>query len=872
MGCTFSTPTPLSGSPPSWRPPPPQFRPPPGAPPQSWPPPPSTPPPGAPPSTARPPPPAVVPRPPGRPSFPSALRSSWTEGTSTGYEAVKNAPQFLVIPAYTGRVRVTLKQDTNAPAAAVALLGGRAGGTRYVGRWDDDASGRWGNFSYGGGAVDLDVRQGESYTLLVVTHTKGLRIGGSRSLEFTVELSNAATGAPLPLQCALAPMGSQTLDGKESVRSVAEERARRAAALASMRAAAEASPLNSPQRAHWEDFQAATAAVEAKRAECRRAGARFNDGWSGTKAAVGDGWEEGAEAVWADMGELCEVPAIVEGGFSLEDVQQGALGNCYFMACLADLAGGKGSELLDAVFVTAEPNPEGVYCIRLWVDGAWQWFFMDAQFLCHPGVYRVGDTRGYSGEPDIAIGRFRCLVSVKSKAPSEMWPSFLEKAWAMLHGSYADTDGDRVADAPCCAVMSPSFPLNFFVPHSLPGYNMEIKERITQEKLDSMWCKLAEVHNQGFFLTACARDATGSGSTRRLLRNGADSDGIVRDHEFSVLDLLDRAELPRLLKMRNPHGEGEWTGEYSDGDLASWTPALRAATSYSPELSGDDGIFWMPLKAFAVKFEVVKVTPRISLCEEGGEWRKAHAPGTFTSAAVEKATKLAYPEAQLCFAQFLLKPLAQGAFFISVMQRARRGERSPVRKLEMTASLYSYSGSDGIEPAQKMDWYSIGSMRARVKHVSGLRDNGLLNFEDVSLTPEAGCYVIIPEFKSFLHSNVDFEVSVSSKTPFELRVAAPGDPRASESGVVWVSGRQEDTATVVADSAHQAVSTQNFAAANAAPTPHPSTATQTASLPSSKGVPGKLPPWVKGGRSTTAATTGEGAVAVSNPLAQLGRS
>ena len=580
------------------------------------------------------------------------------------------------------------------------------------------------------------------------------------------------------------------------------------------------------------------------------------------------------------MSELCEVPAIVEGGYSLEDVQQGSLGNCYFMACLADLAGGEGSELLDSVFVTAEPNPEGVYCIRLWVDGAWQWFFMDAQFLCRSGVFREGDTRGgyYNGEPDIANGRFRCLVSVHSKAPSEMWPSFLEKAWAMLHGSYADTEGGRVRDAPCCAVMSPSFPLNFFIPHSLPGYHMIIGERITQSKMESMWCKLVEVHKQGFFLTAGARDATGSGSTRRLKKNGADSDGIMRKHAFSVLDLLDRAELPRLLKLRNPHGEGEWTGEYSDGDLASWTPAIRAATSYAPELSGDDGIFWMPLNAFTIKFDSVNVTPRISLCEEGGEWRKALAAGTFTSAAVEKAKQLPYPEADLCFAQFLLKPLVQGTFFISVMQRAPRCERTPIHKHEMRANLYSFSGADGIVPAQKMDWYHSIGTAARVKQVSGLRNNGLLNFEDVSLTPDAGCYVIIPQITSLLCDDVDFdiEVSVASKTPFELRVAAPGEAHASESGVVWVSGRHEDTSKggVVAAVEAEPRLLQSGAAANAAPTPSPSTAAHSASSPSSKGVPGKLPPWVKGGHSTTAATTGAGAgtVAVSNPLAQFSRS
>ena len=49
--------------------------------------------------------------------------------------------------------------------------------------------------------------------------------------------------------------------------------------------------------------------------------------------------------------------------------------------------------------------------------------------------------------------------------------------------------------------------------------------------------------------------------------------------------------------------------------------------------------------------------------------------------------------------------------------------------------------------------------------------------------------IVIPELEAVPGGNVDFEVAVVSKCAFELRVAAPGSARASDTGVVWVSGR-----------------------------------------------------------------------------------
>lgn len=44
-----------------------------------------------------------------------------------------------------------------------------------------------------------------------------------------------------------------------------------------------------------------------------------------------------------------------------------------------------------------------------------------------------------------------------------------------------------------------------------------------------------------------------------------------------------------LIKLRNPWGEGEWTGKWSDND-PEWTDALIKATE---KVDRDDGIFFM---------------------------------------------------------------------------------------------------------------------------------------------------------------------------------------------------------------------------------------------------------------------------------------
>jgi hypothetical protein len=74
-------------------------------------------------------------------------------------------------------------------------------------------------------------------------------------------------------------------------------------------------------------------------------------------------------------------------------------------------------------------------------------------------------------------------------------------------------------------------------------------------------------------------------------------------------------------------GRTEWRGALSDGDVAGWTPELRAALGRQAEDSKDDGVFWMPWEAVRAFFRYLHAswTPerfRFRACVHG-RWTKS---------------------------------------------------------------------------------------------------------------------------------------------------------------------------------------------------------------------------------------------------------
>ena len=59
----------------------------------------------------------------------------------------------------------------------------------------------------------------------------------------------------------------------------------------------------------------------------------------------------------------------------------------------------------------------------------------------------------------------------------------------------------------------------------------------------------------------------------------------------------------KLVKLRNPWGNKEWKGDWSDKS-PKWTPALRRELKVTDR---DDGSFWMSLEDFTHFFSFVTV-------------------------------------------------------------------------------------------------------------------------------------------------------------------------------------------------------------------------------------------------------------------------
>lgn len=106
------------------------------------------------------------------------------------------------------------------------------------------------------------------------------------------------------------------------------------------------------------------------------------------------------------------------GGIGPNDINQGGLGDCYFLAVLSSLA--EVPERIADMFVTKDLNAAGIYMVKFYINGIQHPVIVDDHLPCS----------GRSGKPAFATSQ-----------DAELWVSILEKAWAKLHGSYARTEG-----------------------------------------------------------------------------------------------------------------------------------------------------------------------------------------------------------------------------------------------------------------------------------------------------------------------------------------------------------------------------------------------------------------------------------------------
>jgi len=234
------------------------------------------------------------------------------------------------------------------------------------------------------------------------------------------------------------------------------------------------------------------------------------------------------------------------------DIAQGDLGNCYFMAALGALAARGQGDAIRKLFPPAGQHPErGLYTCRLFASGVEHEIEIDDLLPCTvqhapPGTFFPG------------YGTTRVETAFANPVRGELWVPLLEKAWAKLHGSYGRTSGG-----------SPGKSLEDLT--GAPNYKILTQTLMNKASSSSngqqqLWAILREAEKQRYPCCASAITEAELDKTTRIVRGAAAAaKGLTLQHAYTVMGTYTVPQKyggQRLVRLRNPHGRHSWQGDW----------------------------------------------------------------------------------------------------------------------------------------------------------------------------------------------------------------------------------------------------------------------------------------------------------------------
>ncbi|KAJ6629852.1 hypothetical protein B0H10DRAFT_1903736 [Mycena sp. CBHHK59/15] len=291
------------------------------------------------------------------------------------------------------------------------------------------------------------------------------------------------------------------------------------------------------------------------------------------------------------VSELFENPQFFVGGpYSNEIIQGQKCSNCWFVSALASTSTVKG--LVEKICV-ARDEQVGVYGFVFWRDMRWVSVIVDD--LLYTSVPRfeelsLAEKALFQNDKDkynaSARKGSKTLYFAKCGTVGETWVPLIEKAYAKLHGDYG------------------SF-LRTFIHQGTEDLTGGVSSFIQCKDIldkDKFW-------NEELMKANCDRIFACSFRGLSPTRSGnfnATINGLWGNHSYSVLRTLEYMG-KRFLVVRNPRGQAEWTGPWSDGSK-EWSPEWMDALPLLGHIFGDPGKFVMEYKDFLACFEQVDRT------------------------------------------------------------------------------------------------------------------------------------------------------------------------------------------------------------------------------------------------------------------------
>ena len=245
------------------------------------------------------------------------------------------------------------------------------------------------------------------------------------------------------------------------------------------------------------------------------------------------------------------------------DVQQGSLGDCYFLSSVANIC--KFPNNVKRLFKQTSKNEYGFYEISLFIDGKRQIVIVD-DYL-----------------PAFKKSKKPCYAQSNK---NEIWVMLLEKAWAKVNGGYANI----ISGLPCEALEfltgtgSLIYDLENLANEDVEGYKYEIVKNV----------QLADENNS---LISCS--TTSDSNIQRV--------GLVEGHAYTLISFhkiqTSQGKDVYLFRIRNPWSQGEWNGDWSDKSKL-WDSKAKSQVQFENK---DEGIFFMSDTDFFKYFTHVEI-------------------------------------------------------------------------------------------------------------------------------------------------------------------------------------------------------------------------------------------------------------------------
>ncbi|XP_058843258.1 calpain-3 isoform X10 [Acipenser ruthenus] len=413
--------------------------------------------------------------------------------------------------------------------------------------------------------------------------------------------------------------------------------------------------------------------------------------------------------VWKRPKEICENPQFIIGGANRTDICQGDLGDCWFLAAIACLT--LNEKLLYRVIPPDQSfteNYAGIFHFQFWRYGDWVDVVIDDRI---PTLNNQ-------------------LVFTKSAERNEFWSALLEKAYAKLHGSYEALKGGNTTEA-------------------MEDFTGGVTEFFEMKEAPKEFFKIMKKALEKGALMGCSIDSLVP--VRFETRTGT---GLVKGHAYSVTgveDIQHKETRVRLVRLRNPWGQVEWNGPWSDNSK-EWATIEKHEKERLQQQSAEDGEFWMAFEDFKknfTKIEICNLTPDSLEEDKLHKWTVSVNEGRWVRGCSAGGCRN-YPDTFWTNPQYRLRLLEEDddpddnekicTFVVSLMQKNRRKER------KMGANLFTI-GFAIYEVPKEMhdnkqhmpkDFFLFNSSKARCKSYINLREVT----QRFRLCP--GEYVIIP--------------------------------------------------------------------------------------------------------------------------------